>query len=131
MRHRPQKSIDKIIAESVRNTINEMGTYRQNSFLRKLMGNRYKPEYDDYSVSDTSRMIQQELDRQKSEQQSNTASEKQISFIENNNYYSIPTIRKIEGKLTKEDAKILVSALNPYTNGRYTYYGHAREKKET
>ena len=119
-----------MIAKSVRKTLNEMGTPRQNAFLQRLMGNRYKPEYDNLPVNKSSELIDAELQRQKNERNSDKASSKQIDFIENNKYYSIPSIRTVADKLTKQDANALVSALNPYTNGMYTYYGHARQKKE-
>lgn len=45
----------------VRGVINEMGTPKQNAFLRKLMGNRYKDEYDNLSPKDSSKMIDAEL----------------------------------------------------------------------
>ena len=125
-----ESKLKNMIVKSVNNALNEMGTPKQNAFLRKLMGNRYKSEYDDLPVSKSSEMIDTELQRQKNEHNSDKASPKQIDFIENNKYYSIPSIRTIADRLTKQDANALVSALNPYTNGIYTYYGHARQRKE-
>ena len=125
-----ENKLKNMIVKSVNNALNEMGTPKQNAFLRKLMGNRYKSEYDDLPVSKSSEMIDTELQRQKNERNSDKASPKQIDFIENNKYYSIPSIRTIADRLTKQDANALVSALNPYTNGMYTYYGHARQRKK-
>jgi len=119
------------IKHMLKNVLNEMGTVRQNAFLKSLMGNRYDPKYDNYSVGDTGKLIQQELDRQKQRNQiPNLATSRQLDFIENNKYFPIPTIRQIDDKLTKDDAAILVTALNPYSNGTYTYYGHTRQRKE-
>ena len=125
-----ESELKNMIAESVSKTLNEMGTPKQNAFLQRLMGNRYKPEYDNLPVNKASELIDAELQRQNDERNSGKASPKQIDFIENNKYYSIPSIRTIADSLTKQDANALVSALNPYTNGKYTYYGHARQKKE-
>ena len=123
--------LKRIISESVRKTLNEMGTYKQNAFLQRLMGNRYKPEYDKLSVGDTSALIQKELDAQKQQQnQTALATEKQIDFIQNNKYFSIPSITQVADKLTKNDAMKLITALNPYSNGGATYYGNIRQRKE-
>ena len=97
--------LKRIISESVRKTLNEMGTYKQNAFLQRPMGNRYKPEYDKLSVGDTSALIQKELDAQKQQQnQTAFATEKQINFIQNNKYFPIPSITQVADKLTKNDA---------------------------
>ena len=125
-----ESELRNVIAKSVRNMLNEMGTPKQNAFLRKLMGDRYKPEYDNLSVPDSSAMIDKELQAQKAQQSTSNATPKQINFIQSNNYFPIPEIVNVADKLTQEDAKTLVSVLNPYTNGFYTYYGHARQRKE-
>ena len=56
LRNMVRKSVRTVLRESM----NE-GTPKQNAFLRKLMGDRYKDEYDDLSVADTSKMIDSEL----------------------------------------------------------------------
>ena len=127
-----ESDLHKVVKSSVKRILKEIneGTPKQNAFLQRLMGDRWKDEYANLSVPDTSKMIDQELANQKKNQQSNVATEKQIAFIESNKYFPIPSIRQIEGKLTMDDAKTLLDALNPYTYGSYTYYGHSREKKE-
>lgn len=55
--------LHRIIKESAHMILSEMGTPKQNSFLRKLMGDRYKDEYDNLSVKDSSDMINQELSK--------------------------------------------------------------------
>lgn len=127
-----ESDLHKVVKSSVKRILKEIneGTPKQIPFLQRLMGDRWKDEYANLSVSDTSKMIDQELANQKKNQQSNVATEKQIAFIESNKYFPIPSIRQIEGKLTMEDAKTLLDALNPYTYGAFTYYGHSREKKE-
>ena len=127
-----KNEIKNIISESVKRVLNEMGTPKQNAFLKNLMGSRYDPKYDNYSVSDTGKLIQQEIDRRNSNrnQVGNLASQRQLDFIQNNKYYPIPSITQIANKLTKDDAAKMVTALNPYSNGGYTYYGHVRQRKE-
>ena len=56
-----KESVMEIIKE---NGMDEMGTQKQNAFLKKLMGDRYKPEYDNLSVADSSKMIDAELNKQ-------------------------------------------------------------------
>lgn len=119
-----------LIESTVRGFINEMGTPRQNNFLRSLMGDRYKPEYDNIPPQQMSQMIQSELDRQKNERGQQLATERQIGFIANNKYYAIPTITSVQDQLTKEDATDMISALNPYSDQRATYYGPIRRRKE-
>ncbi len=123
----------RVVKESVKRVLNEMGTPKQNAFLKSLMGSRYKPEYDKLPVSDTSALISKELAfaNQRANSPVPLTTAKQIDFIKKNKYYAIPTIESISDKLTMEDAKSLVEALNPYANGTFTYYGHSREKKET
>ena len=64
-----ENDLHTIIKESVmeilkENDMDEMGTQKQNAFLKKLMGDRHKPEYDNLSVADTSKMIDAELNKQ-------------------------------------------------------------------
>ena len=92
------------------------------------MGDRYKPEYDTLSVTDASDMINRELDAQRGSQP-NGATEKQIDFIASNKYYPIPDIMTVKDKLSKDDASEMIGAINPY-QGRATYYGNVRTKKE-
>lgn len=127
-----ESDLHRVIKESVKRVLNEMGTPKQNSFLRSLMGSRYDPSYDRLPVSDTSALISKELAfaKQRANSPVKLATAKQIDFIKGNRYYAIPTIESISDKLTIEDAKSLVEALNPYTNGTFTYYGHSRERKE-
>lgn len=125
-----ENELRRLVESAVRNVLNEMGTPRQNDFLRSLMGDRYQDEYDNLPPQQSSQMIQAELDRQKAERGSHLATQRQLSFIANNKYYPIPTITKIEGQLTKADAGEMITALNPYSNSRYNYYGPVRRRKE-
>lgn len=127
-----ESDLKRMISESVKSVLTEMGTPKQNAFLKSLMGSRYDPKYDNYSVGDTGKLIQQEIDRRNTNrsQIGNLASQRQLDFIQNNKYFSIPSITQIQNRLTKDDAAAMVTALNPYSNGGYTYYGHVRQKKE-
>ena len=62
------EGVKKVLKE---NEMEEMGTPKQNAFLKKLMGDRHKPEYDNLSVADTSKMIDQELKNQSQKNLSN------------------------------------------------------------
>ena len=53
--------LHRIVKESVRNILNEMGTPKQNDFLKKLMGDRWNDKFADLPVPETSKMIDQEL----------------------------------------------------------------------
>lgn len=127
-----ESELKRMISESVKKVLTEMGTPKQNAFLKSLMGSRYDPKYDNYSVGDTGKLIQQEIDRRNTNrsQIGNLASQRQLDFIQSNKYFPIPSITQIQNRLTKDDAAAMVTALNPYSNGGYTYYGHVRQKKE-
>ena len=125
-----------LVGETIR-SLNEAvdeGTPKQNAFLRKLMGDRYKDEYDDMDVRSTSAMIDQELERQRNGSGNNGGGErmatpKQIEFLTNNKYYPVQWVNKIADKLTFSDASEMCDQVSPY-QGNANYYGQIRTRKE-
>lgn len=94
-----ENELRRIISESVRRTLNEMGTIKQNALLRKLTGT---DKYDSLSVSDASRMIDDLLKKQPKR----LASEKQINFLLKR---GVDWVKDVE--LTSEDASFMISGL--------------------
>lgn len=94
-----ENEIKRIIYESVRRTLNEMGTIKQNALLRKLTGT---DKYDSLSVSDASRKIDDLLKKQPKR----LASERQINFLLKR---GVDWVKDVE--LTSEDASFMISGL--------------------
>lgn len=97
--HLKESDLKRIISESVRRTLNEMGTIKQNALLRKLTGT---DKYDNLSVSDSSKMIDDLLKKQPKR----LASEKQINFLLKR---GVNWVKDVE--LTSEDASFMISGL--------------------
>jgi hypothetical protein len=97
--HLKESDLKRIISESVRRTLNEMGTIKQNVLLRKLTGT---DKYDNLSVSDASKMIDDLLKKQPKR----LASEKQIKFLLKR---GVNWVKDVE--LTSEDASFMIGGL--------------------
>ena len=94
-----ENKLKRIISESVKRTLNEMGTIKQNALLRKLTGT---DKYDNLSVPDASQMIDDLLKKQPKR----LASEKQINFLLKR---GVDWVKDVE--LTSEDASFMISGL--------------------
>lgn len=96
-----ESDLHRMIKESVRDVLNEMGTPKQNALLQKLTGSN---EYDNLSTADASKKISELLQQEKS---SNKASEKQLAYLKRfqfTNEYDL-------SQLSKADASKIIGLL--------------------
>ena len=119
-----KSQLNRMVFETVKRVLAE-GTPKQNAFLRKLMGDRYNPEYDNLSPRETSALIDKELQSKNGR----AATEKQINFLINNKYHKLPWVEQIKYRLTFEDASSMCDVVSPY-QGRRNYHYNIRTRKE-
>ena len=134
-----EADLHRIIKESVKKVIRENseieGTDKQNALLRKLLGDRWKDEYEKLSVQDSSAMIEKELananpNAQKYEVVDNMGNEPEI-IVCNSLYQAKKTLEKIadeyfhEGGIGRPDSDlrlVKVSDICYKVFGRYSRY---------
>jgi hypothetical protein len=134
-----ESDLHKIIKESVNKIIKENydieGTDKQNALLRKLLGDRWRDEYENLSVQDASSMIEKELananpNAQKYEVVDNMGDKPEI-IVCNSFFQAKKTLEKIayeyhdEGGFGRPDSDIQlvkVSDICYKVYGRYSRY---------